>query len=39
MEIICIELQAWEKLKQQIGRLAADMAALKGLYCPNPRDG
>ncbi|KAA6339216.1 hypothetical protein EZS27_012831 [termite gut metagenome] len=39
MEIICIELQAWEKLKQQIGRLAADMKVLKELYCPNPRDG
>ena len=39
MEIICIELQAWEKLKQQVGRLTADVRALKGLYCPNPRDG
>lgn len=39
MEIICIDLSAWELLKRQIGRLTSKTAALKELYCTNPRDG
>lgn len=39
MEIVCIELPAWEMLKRQVRTLAADVAALKELYCSNPRDG
>lgn len=39
MEIVCIELPAWEKLKRQIRTLTADVAALKELYCSHPRDG
>lgn len=39
MEIICIDVFAWELLKRQINRLTSEMAALKELYCPNPRDG
>ncbi|EGK02392.1 hypothetical protein HMPREF9455_01662 [Dysgonomonas gadei ATCC BAA-286] len=39
MEIVCIDLHTWELLKQQISRLTSDMAALKALYCINPRDG
>ena len=39
MEIICIDLSAWELLKRQIGRLTSETAALKELYCTNPRDG
>jgi len=38
-QIVCIELLVWEKLKRQIGRLITDVAALKEVYCPNPRDG
>jgi excisionase family DNA binding protein len=39
MEIVCIELSAWEMLKAQVKRLSSEMSALKELYCPNPRDG
>lgn len=39
MEIVCIELPAWEMLKRQIRTLTTYVAALKELYCPNPRDG
>jgi len=39
MEIVCIDLYAWENLKQQVSRLTTDVAALKELYLPNPRDG
>lgn len=39
MEIVCIDFFAWEMLKKQIGRLTSEVAALKELYCPNPRDG
>ncbi|EGK00233.1 hypothetical protein HMPREF9455_03372 [Dysgonomonas gadei ATCC BAA-286] len=39
MEIVCIDLLAWERLKQQIGRLKFEVSALKELYCSNPRDG
>lgn len=38
-QIVCIDLLAWEMLKTRIKRLTSEMAALKGLYCPNPRDG
>ncbi len=38
-QIVCVELPAWEMLKTQIKRLTSDVAALKELYCPNPRDG
>jgi len=38
-QIVCIELPAWEKLKRQISRLISDVAILKEVYCPNPRDG
>jgi len=39
MEIVCIDLDAWENLKQQVSRLTTEVAALKELYLPNPRDG
>lgn len=39
MEIVCIDLHAWELLKRQIGRLTSEVTALKALYCSNPRDG
>lgn len=39
MEIVCIDLLAWERLKRQISRLTLEINALKELYCPNPRDG
>lgn len=39
MEIVCIDLYAWENLRQQIKRLTTEVSALKELYCPNPRDG
>lgn len=39
MEIVCIDLHACELLKRQIGKLTFEVAALKELYCTNPRDG
>ncbi len=39
MEIVCIDLPTWELLKRQISRLTFEAAALKELYCSNPRDG
>ncbi|MDH6313007.1 hypothetical protein M2137_001794 [Parabacteroides sp. PFB2-10] len=39
MEIICVDLSAWEVLKTEIVRLTSEVFALKELYCPNPRDG
>ncbi len=39
MEIVCIDLSAWEMLKTQIMRLTSEVSALKELYQPNPRDG
>ncbi len=39
MEIVCIDLHTWELLKRQISRLTSDMAALRAVYCSNPRDG
>lgn len=39
MEIVCIDLSTWELLKRQINRLTFENAALKELYCANPRDG
>ncbi len=39
VEIVCIDLLAWEMLKRQVSRLTAEMTALKELYCPNRRDG
>lgn len=39
MEIVCIDLHAWERLKSQISRLTFEVSALKELYYPNPRDG
>ena len=39
MEIVCIELPVWEKIKRQVSRLTSDVASLKEVYCPNPRDG
>jgi len=38
-QIVCIEFSAWESLKRKIGRLTSEVAAVKELYCPNPRDG
>jgi excisionase family DNA binding protein len=38
-QIVCVELSAWEMLKTQVKRLTSDVAALKELYCPTPRDG
>lgn len=38
MEIVCIDLSAWEMLKTQIMRLTSEVSALKELYQPNPRD-
>lgn len=39
MEILCIDLHTWELLKRQVNRLTADVAALRAVYCANPRDG
>ena len=39
MEIVCIELPVWEILKAKISSLVSDVAVLKEVYCPNPRDG
>lgn len=39
MEIVCIDLMAWERLRSQISRLTSEVSVLKELYCPNPRDG
>lgn len=39
MEIVCIDLMAWERIRSQISRLTSEVSALKELYCPNPRDG
>ncbi len=39
MEIVCIDLHTWELLKRQVNRLTADVAALRAVYCANPRDG
>ena len=39
MDIVCIDMLAWERLRQQIGRLTMEVSALRELYCPNPRDG
>jgi len=39
MEIVCIELPVWEMLKSKVSRLVSDVAVLKEVYCPNPRDG
>lgn len=39
MEIVCIDLHTLELLKRQINRLTSDMAALRAVYCSNPRDG
>lgn len=39
MEIVCIDLLVWERLKRQISRLTLEVNALRELYCPNPRDG
>lgn len=39
MEIVCVDLSAWELLKREVGRLTSEMAALRALYCSNPRDG
>jgi len=39
MEIVCIDLHTWGLLKRQISRLTSDMAALRAVYCSNPRDG
>lgn len=38
MEIVCIDILAWERLKRQIRRLTFEANALKELYCTNPRD-
>lgn len=39
MEIVCIDLYTWKLLKRQVNRLTADVAALRAVYCANPRDG
>ena len=39
MEIVCIDLHTWELLKRQVNRLTAEVAALRAVYCSNPRDG
>ncbi|WP_255491501.1 hypothetical protein [Dysgonomonas sp. ZJ279] len=39
MEIVCVDLSAWELLKREVVRLTSEMAALRALYCSNPRDG
>jgi len=38
-QIVCIELPAWERLKVKVSRLVSEVAVLKEVYCPNPRDG
>lgn len=39
MEIVCIELRAWERLKQHVSILTSEVEAMRAQYCPNPRDG
>jgi len=38
-QIVCVEFSTWESLKRNIGRLTSEVAVLKEVYCPNPRDG
>jgi len=38
-QIVCIEFSVWESLKRKIGRLTSEVATLREVYCPNPRDG
>jgi hypothetical protein len=38
MEMICIEKQAWESLKQHIGLLTSEVEAMREQYCPEARE-
>ncbi len=38
MEMICIEKRSWEALKQHLSLLTTEVEAMRGQYCPKPRE-